>query len=157
MTVSLRPLGKDDFAAVQHIIVAPEQVRFSGTVREAFEAAEENVDFHAICDGEHVVGFFKIDTAYGAQYPFAGKTGLGLRAFIVDLSQQGKGIATKAVMAMPEYLRPLYPNTTDVFLTVNFVNLAAKRAYLKGGFEDTGEVWPHGNAGPQNILRLQLA
>jgi hypothetical protein len=36
------------------------------------------------------------------------------------------------------------------------VNPGAIRAYLKGGFTDTGEVWPHGEAGPQHVMRLAL-
>ena len=40
----LHPLAATDFGRVAHIQVAPDQVKFSGTVAEAFEAAEDGVD-----------------------------------------------------------------------------------------------------------------
>ena len=77
-------------------------------------------------------------------------------AFMVDHALQGQGIATQAVRALPGYLAKHYPDAPAIWLTVNKVNPAALRAYLKGGFEDTGDEWPHGDAGPQHILKLPL-
>ncbi len=139
-----------------HIAVHPDQVRFSGTVAEAFAAAEENVEFHCIRDAGHPVGFFKIDRAYAAKYPFAPPGALGLRAFLIDAGYQGQGIGTRACRVLPAYLHTHYPGAPSLWLTVNISNPAALRAYLKGGFEDTGQTWPHGAAGPQNILHLPL-
>ena len=152
----LDPVAPSQMARVAQVRVAPEQEVFSGTVAEAFEEAEEGVDFHGIFEGDGAVGFFKIDRAYDTRYPFVPAGALGLRAFMVDHACQGRGVATRAVRALPAYLRAHYPGAQALYLTVNLANPAARRAYLKGGFEDTGAQWPHGMAGPQHILRLPL-
>ncbi|MCX7566404.1 GNAT family protein [Sulfitobacter sp. F26169L] len=153
MTLRLERLHKDDLPRVAHIQVAPEQIKFSGTVAEAFEKNEENIDLHAILERDHPVGFFKIDTAYSIEYPFATAGSLGLRAFMIDRTCQGRGIASQAVRLLPQYLSHHYP-ARDVYLTVNKANPAAIRCYLKGGFIDTGGIWTKGSAGPQHIMHL---
>lgn len=155
MSLSLAQLGPNDLERVAHITVAAHQIVFSGTVHEAFETAEADVDFHAILDADHAIGFFKIDRGYPKTYPFAPKGSLGLRAFMIDHAVQGCGYASAAIALLRGYL-PLHYNADAVFLTVNISNPAAVKCYLNGGFTDTGEVWPHGMAGPQHIMRLSL-
>jgi RimJ/RimL family protein N-acetyltransferase len=154
--ITLAPLARSEFDRVAHIAVAEHQHKFAGTVREAFEADEAGVDFHGMFRDGRAVGFFKIDRAYATKYDFCAPGDIGLRAFIVDLSLQGSGIGTAAVAALPVYLPRHYPKAGAVVLTVNFVNPAAYHAYIKGGFEDTGKTYPHGDAGPQNVLRMAL-
>ncbi len=155
--LALAPLGPSDFAKVAGVTVAPGHEVFAGTVREAFDAAEEGVDFHGIFSGNEAVGFFKIDRGYPARYPFAPQGALGLRAFIIDSGHHGQGIATRAVRALPTYLAQHYPTSKTLYLTVNKINPAAIKAYLNGGFEHTGKEWPHGDAGPQHVMRLRLS
>lgn len=155
--LTLVSLAPEDLPRVAHLKVGRDQVRFSGTVQEAFDAAEPDVDFHGIFDGDTAVGFFKLDRAYHSRYTFAQPGDLGLRAFLIDQARQGKGLGSAAAAALPAHVRFHYPATRFVWLTVNFANPSACRAYLKGGFEDTGRTWPHGDAGPQHILRLAIA
>jgi len=95
---TLRPIARDQFDFVAHLQVTPAQVRYSGTVREAFEANEGGVDFHAIVLQDRAVGFFKIDRNYPARYPFARIGEIGLRAFLVDSSP---GIARLPACTLP--------------------------------------------------------
>ena len=157
MSLRLTPLPKTDLPRVAHIRVAPDQIRFAGTVAEAFGTDEPNVDFHMIEQNDTPVGFFKIDRTYAERYPFASATDLGLRAFIIDLTHQGKGLGAKACRALPAYLPHHYPNAATLYLTVNVVNLPAIRAYTSGGFIDTEQIWPHGDAGPQHVFQLHFA
>ncbi len=156
MTLTLFGLASKEQPRVAHLRVAPDQIRFSGTVAQAFETAETNVDFHGIAKDSSVVGFFKIDRGYSAKYDFATPTDIGLRAFLIDLGQQEKGHGTTACRALPAYLNPLYPQAKTLWLTVNVINLAAVRSYRNGGFDDTGQIWPHGEAGPQHVMRCAL-
>ncbi|MBY6068268.1 GNAT family N-acetyltransferase [Leisingera aquaemixtae] len=156
MTLSLRPVARSEFDLVRHIQVEPDQTRFSGTVAQAFEEDEDGVDFHAILNGSGAAGFFKIDRLYHETYSFAAPQDLGLRAFMIDRGEQGKGLATATVAALKTYLPALYPGRGAVVLTVNLQNPGAIRCYLKGGFQDTGGIHPHGLAGPQHILRMEL-
>lgn len=156
MPLSLRPVSETDFDLVRNIEVEPDQTRFSGTVAQAFEDAEEGVDFHALLEDGQPVGFFKLDRLYHEQYSFALPQDLGLRAFMIDRRCQGRGLATAMVKLMPAYVPQHYPDRHAVILTVNLQNPAAIACYLKGGFTDTGEIYPHGMAGPQHIMRLPL-
>lgn len=152
----LAPLAATDFSRVDHIAVHPTQIQYSGTVAEAFETAEAGVDFHMILQDAVPVGFFKIDREYGKRYPFAAPDGLGLRAFMIDRGAQGAGIGTRACRALPAYMAAHYPGRRALWLTVNIANPAAYRAYRKGGFDETGDIWPHGDAGPQNVLVMHI-
>ena len=154
--ISLTPLARSEFDRVAQIAVVDHQQKFAGTVREAFETDEDGIDFHGILRNDVAVGFFKIDRAYATKYDFCRPGDIGLRAFIVDRDLQGRGIGTDAVTALRSYLPTCYPPAGAVVLTVNFVNPAAYRAYIKGGFTDTGHTYPHGDAGPQNVLRMLL-
>jgi hypothetical protein len=55
-------------------------------------------------------------------------------------------------LALPNYLSEAYPNHLNIFLTVNCQNSTAKDLYLKGGFEDTNNLYHGGAAGPQHIM-----
>ena len=154
--LTLCPIGPDDYDRVAHLRVAPDQLKYSGSVAEAFAAGEPEVDFHAICLETRPVGFFKIDRAYAVAHPFARAGEPGLRAFLIDLDHQGQGLATRGLRALPAYLPRHYPDAESLVLTVNMSNTAASRCYLKAGFVDTGEIHTGGLAGPQHVMRLTL-
>ncbi len=154
--ITLAPLDRKDTGRVAHIAARPDQFRFAGTVAEALTEPPERFDLHEIRKDETPVGIFKIDRAYGCSYPFAGPLDLGLRAVIVDAAMQGKGVGKAAMSALRRYLADRYPEFASVMLTVNLANPAALAVYRATGFEDTGEIWPHGDAGPQHIMRLGL-
>ncbi|MEX0287054.1 MAG: GNAT family N-acetyltransferase [Paracoccaceae bacterium] len=159
MSLTHRPIAPDQMELVAGVEVAPEQLKFSGSVEEAFEAAEEDVDFHGLFLDDVPVGFYKIDHRYQRTLPdpvAPGTARMGLRAFMIDRRQQGQGIATRAVLGMRDYLKPLYPGYDALWLTVNLANPAAIRCYAKGGFADTGDLHYGGSAGPQHIMRLSF-
>ena len=152
MCLSLRPVASDAFDLVRHIAVQPDQTLFSGTVAQAFKTKEDGVDFHAILISETAIGFFKIDRSYG----IAKDNELGLRGFMIDQRHQGKGHATSALRALPDYLRHHYPDHTSLMLTVDIQNVAAIACYRKSGFCNTGQLYFGGFLGPQQVMRLTL-
>ncbi|WP_083100760.1 GNAT family N-acetyltransferase [Pseudophaeobacter leonis] len=152
MCLSLCPVASDAFDLVRHIAVQPDQILFSGTVAQAFQTKEDGVDFHAILINETAIGFFKIDRCYG----IAKDNELGLRGFMIDQRHQGKGHATSALRALPDYLRPPYPDQTSLLLTVDIQNVAAIACYRKSGFLNTGQLYFGGFSGPQQVMRLPL-
>lgn len=154
--IDILPLTRADHDKVRHIEVAPEQVVYSGTVDMAFSSEEAGVDFYAIQQAGRAVGFFKIDVKYPQTYDFARSGDLGLRAFMVDHRQQGRGIGSQALRILPPLLRRTYPEAQALVLTVNMRNQAAVRTYLNCGFKDTREIHEGGLAGPQYVLRLVL-
>lgn len=142
--------------ALRDVRVADDQVMFSGQPAEVMDNPEPGLDIHVIEFGEQVVGMFRIDRLYHDTYPFARPNTPGLRTFLIDQKMQRRGIATACCKQLRYYLPDHYPYAAGVFLTVNLSNPSARNVYLSGGFVDTGDQWPHGDAGPQNILRLDL-
>lgn len=154
--IALVPLGPGDRARVEHLRHGPGQDRFSGSPTAAFDAAEPDVDLHAIVEAGRVVGFFKIDRGYPREHPFARPSEVGLRGFPIDHAEQGRELARAAVRALPAYVAERHPVAPSVVLTVNRSNPAGIACYLAGGFEDTGEVWLGGRSGPQHVMRMML-
>jgi RimJ/RimL family protein N-acetyltransferase len=155
--VRLVRLAPEAVARVAHLKVAPDQKAFTGSVLSAFRRAEPGVDLHGIWQDGRPVGFFKIDHCFPRRIGFARPGELGLRSFLIDRSLQGRGLGSAAVAALPAYLRAATPEASALVLTVHRSNPAAIACYLRGGFVMTGQIWPHGRAGPQHFMRLSLA
>lgn len=136
--------------------VSPEQRPFVGTTRQLLDERESGWHYHLFVDQDEVIGFFNIDTKYSERYEFTRSHELGLRAFLVDQKHQGKGYATKMLQQLPHWLQRHYPKSNSICLTVNAKNTVAKGLYLRMGFEDSGELYLGGQAGPQHILRMAL-
>ncbi|MEJ8559965.1 GNAT family N-acetyltransferase [Yoonia sp. GPGPB17] len=154
--VTLSPLTPELTGALRDVRVTDDQVMFSGQPFEVIDNPEPDLDIHVILLNGQVVGMFRIDNGYHRAYAFARPDTPGLRTFLIDQQMQGRGIATACCKQLQSYLSDHYPHATAVFLTVNLQNPRARKVYLAGGFGDTGKEWPYGDAGPQNILRLNL-
>lgn len=101
---------------------------------------------------DQVIGCFKIDIAYAESYGFCIEGSIGLRTFLIDAKQQGRGFGTLAVKALFPYLKENYANYPRIYLTVNCKNPAAYTCYQKAGFHEAGEHYLGGAAGPQHIM-----
>lgn len=154
--ITLAPMPADRTDLIAGITLPPEQHAFSAPPTVALAEATGRRDGHLILYEGTVVGFFGIDPDYPDAHDFAEPGTIGLRMFSIDHAHQGRGIATGACQQLASYLGQLYPQAPAVYLTVNHRNPRAKKAYLNGGFTDTGEDYLLGGAGPQFIMRLPL-
>lgn len=154
MTLILRRLSQADAGAYGRITLPPEQVVFGGSPQTAFESLPQTMDLYGIEDGGPL-GLFRVDRGYSA-YDFAAPDEVGLRYFIVDHAQQGRGVAGAALAALPAMLTRDYPAARSIALTVNCRNAGAYRVYERAGFEDTGALYHGGGAGPQHVMRMIL-
>jgi len=155
-SVTLAPMTDAHRLALRVVTVAPGQVIFSGQPVEFVDLSEPLIDVHVILYGGTVVGMFRIDRGFYSHHTFADPDRPGLRSFLVDQAVQGRGIATDAATQLKPYLRQRYPQARGIFLTVNLRNVRARDIYLRGGFNDTGEQYLKGEAGPQHILYMPL-
>lgn len=160
MTVLIEKYTPNKANEVGVLQVKPEQTQFTiSDVLGVIEKLEEYEHPHLILDGDVVVGFFLLDTNYLSHQKFEIETAsltssLGIRALFIGEEFQGRGLATKALRALPDYLKVSYPEKTAVYLTVNCRNVAAYQCYLKSGFQDTGKLYHGGPVGPQHIMML---
>lgn len=156
--ITLVALPPDQKARVAHLRVAAGQERF---VRDGAYAASETdpaLDLYAVEHDGAVVGMFKLDRAYAdaPRHDFAQAGDLGLRGVLIDAAHQGKGLGRALLVALPGLVRSRYPQARRLVLTVNCRNTAAHRAYLAAGWQDDGQIYLGGDAGPQHILWLGL-
>ena len=136
--------------------VNEQQLQFVGRLEDILAHVNGSIHPYVILAEESVVGFFLIDTRYSEQYRFAQHNSLGLRGYFIGRDFQGMGYGTAAILALEHYLPSIYPNKTDVYLTVNCKNISAKNCYLKGGFIEKEGLYLEGDAGPQHIMCLTL-
>ncbi|ADB49395.1 GNAT family N-acetyltransferase [Conexibacter woesei] len=79
-----------------------------------------------------------------------------IRAFFVDATFQGRGVARRALALLPGFVRALDPTVTRLVLTVNVENEHAQRTYTRAGFVDTGARYQRPGGGPQLVLELPI-
>jgi len=152
--ISIRKYEETDWKEVKKLAVYDDQVKYVGTIKDLFGNRLDSWNFQLIEANEEIVGFFNIDTGYASQYEFAYENEIGLRAFFISSEHQGNGYCTGTMKKLPEYLKENYQEYPSICLTVNSKNRAAYQCYLEGGFQDTGDLYYGGSAGPQHIMRM---
>ncbi len=153
--VHVAPVDAHNRAAVLGLRVDPGQRAFVGEIADMLADAEisANSEPMAILRGDTVVGYYRIERRASAVTGRADVVpSLGLRSFMVDAAHQGDGIGTAAIAALCADLGRRHPDRRRLVLTVNQANAVARRVYLRTGFEDSGELYHGGRAGPQHLL-----
>ncbi|MDX5379097.1 MAG: GNAT family N-acetyltransferase [Halomonas sp.] len=138
------------------IELTEEQVAFAGDAKAFLDEENGSVHRYVIKLKNNVVGFFKLDLGYSERYDFCPDGALGLRAFALGSDYQGKGLGVASVRALFDYAKEHFTGHREIYLTVNCKNPRAHVCYLKGGFENTGELYHGGPAGPQHVMRGQI-
>lgn len=149
------PVGPQWRDAVLALAPTPDQELFSSPAAQTLVAAEADSRQHpfVILEQEQAAGFFVLDQTPSPAEPTAN---LVLRSFFIDRAHQRRGVAGRALAALPELLEQELPGATTVVLTVNVRNPVARRLYLRHEFADTGRLYRGGSAGPQHVLLLAL-
>ncbi|MGI3183487.1 GNAT family N-acetyltransferase [Nioella aestuarii] len=154
--ITISDLPRDRGAEVSHLALGPGQADFVGVIDNMVKDPSPDRDFHAVREGDTVVGFFKIDRGYAPFHDFAQAHGWGLRGLLIGAQYQGLGLGRAMLAVLPGYLRARYPSQRLYYLTVNCRNTRAYSAYLSGGWMDAGALYHGGSSGPQHILQLDL-
>ena len=133
------------------------QSRFTALPASWFD---DDADSHrriTILQDENIVGFFVLDSGADRADYSDNPHALLLRSMSVAPTQQGKGIARRALA--PEVLHPFvrshFPQSDEIVLGVNHANAAAIALYQKCGFADTGRTYM-GIKGLQYIFSRRL-
>jgi RimJ/RimL family protein N-acetyltransferase len=156
--VHLAPAAPDLRDRLLTLAARPEQERFAGRLADTLPAAEADPDREPVAileDGEPV-GFFVLHRGPGAAALAPEPRDVLLRAFLVDAAAQGRGIATRALAALPDFVAARLPGVHRIVLTVNVENPVAIRTYRRAGFADSGALYHGGAAGPQHVFELWL-
>jgi RimJ/RimL family protein N-acetyltransferase len=158
MDVRLAPVAPELRERLLALAPRPEQERFSGSLAETLPAAEADPEREpvAILAGDEPVGFFVLHRGPAAGELAPEPRDVLLRAFLVDAAAQGRGIATRALAALPDFVSERLPGVRRIVLSVNVRNPVAIRTYARAGFADSGALYHGGAAGPQHVFELWL-
>lgn len=157
--IRVQPVTPALAAGVRALQVSAEQRDYVGDAAFNLEQAQADPlsEAMAILADDAVIGFYRLDFAPNAVAGRGfGTPSVGVRAFMLDLAQQGRGFGTRAALAMCSDLRRRHPRRRLLVLMVNCRNRAAVAAYRKAGFVDTGELHAGGRAGPQHLMLRAL-
>jgi len=158
--IRVTPVTPDLAPTVRALRVAADQYAYVGDIEVNLVDAERTPrsEAMAILAGDTVIGFYRLDHAPAlVTLKPLGSGAVGLRAFLLDRSWQGRGLAARAVQAACDDLRRRHPQARLLALNVDCRNLAAIRAYRNAGFVDSGELVFGGPAGPQHLMLRSLA
>src|SRR3954468_22919133 len=157
MEVRLAAVAPELREAMLRLAPHPDQERFAGRLADTLPAAEadpERTPVAIVADAEPV-GFFVLQRGPAAGVLAPEARDVLLRAFLVDSRFQGRGIATRALVALPGFVAAHLPGVQRIVLSVNVRNPVAIRTYRRAGFADTGALYHGGGGGaPQLFLVL---
>ncbi|MEO6365129.1 MAG: GNAT family N-acetyltransferase [Luteimonas sp.] len=140
---------------VRALRVSPEQVKYVGNFAFNLDDAlrDPASEGMVVQADDAVIGFYRLDFAPRAITGRSlGASSVGVRAFAIDRQFQGRGLGTRAALAMCEDLCTRHPDRRLVVLAVNCSNRIAVAAYRAVGFIDTGTLLAGGSAGPQHVM-----
>ncbi|UHA71888.1 GNAT family N-acetyltransferase [Paenibacillus sp. 481] len=127
-------------AQLKNYHLPEEQEYFTALPLEAIAACEQESDRHPfliMCD-KAPVGFFVLHGWAGVKNYSDNQNAILLRAYSIESSMQGKGIAKQSLLLLPTFVQHHFPNKNEIILTVNDTNVQAQNLYMKCGFEDRG-------------------
>ncbi|WP_397448998.1 GNAT family N-acetyltransferase [Pseudomonas sp. NA-150] len=153
----------DDLTDVQRqqlerIEVLPEQQLYSGDIQSALSSLLDRptpaVRGFALLVERRPAGFLLLKR--GALLPpWADKDSATLHALQIDFRMQGRGLGKLCLHALPEVVRRIWPDVTQLMLSVDADNEAARGLYLGLGWVDTGNGY-RGRVGYERRLVLDL-
>jgi ribosomal protein S18 acetylase RimI-like enzyme len=157
--VRVAPVTADMHAAITALRVKPGQEAYAGDPALGLRLALEDPqgEAMAVLDGDVVVGFYRLDFSANAVIGRGiGAPAVGLRAFVIDARQQGRGIGARATLALCADIERRHPRRRLVLLLVHCRNTAGIAAYRGAGFVDSGQLLAGGSAGPQHLMWRRL-
>src|SRR3954452_10438422 len=158
MEVRLAAVAPELREAMLSLAPHRDQERFAGRLADTLPAAEADPDrtpVAIVADGEPS-GFFVLHRGPAAGVLAPEPRDLLLRAFLVDIRLQGRGIATRALVVLPDFVAAQMPGIRRIVVSVSVGNPGAIRTYRRAGFADTGALYHGGAFGPQHVFELWL-
>lgn len=145
-------------AALLALQLPEEQQEFTALPAELLASAagdSERVPVVISEDGQ-AVGLFVLSVGYHRDKYLAepDPVGVALGALSINERTQGRGVGTRAMLALPDFVRRTFPQAQHVLLVVNQRNERARRVYERAGFTVASE--RQGTKGPQWVMKLAL-
>lgn len=109
------------------------QARFT-TLPSEYEDSSEGKHRIIILNEDRPVGFFLLDSSDAVESYTFNQDAMLLASFSINHEEQGKGYAKQALNRLKTFVQSEYPGCSEILLSVNHKNTAAKRLYEKDWF-----------------------
>lgn len=142
---------------IEKYTLTDEQLRFTGTPKDAIELSNAEQDRYSILavENEQVVTFFSLHKGEGVR-PFSpNDNAILIRSFSTDFHLQGKGYGKNALMLVPELITSHFIGIDEIVLAVNVKNEIAQALYKNCGYIDKG-VREMGRTGELIVMSYHL-
>lgn len=154
--VVIAPCTDEDTLYLNEMQLKPFQQIYCDLPIKVLAQEKDGVSHHVVKKDDVPVGMFSVDSRYHLGFNFAKFDTLGISNLLIDDVRQSKGFGTEVCRMMPVYLRSLAPRARGSYMLVMVNNAAAHKAFLRGGWTDTGEKYTLGLKGIQNIFWLPM-
>jgi RimJ/RimL family protein N-acetyltransferase len=121
--------------------LSDEQIRYTALPLDAILKCEKENERYPIVilyKGEPA-GFFVLHGWEGVRAYSENKDAILIRAYSVNSTFQGKGIAMESLLILDSFVKKHFPSKKEIILAVNHKNTVAQHLYKKGGFRDKGK------------------
>lgn len=137
--------------------VSAEQEKHTALPVRAIQLCREDRDRHAIVivADRKPVGFFVLHRGDRIRSITDSPRAMLVRSLSVNLPEQGKGYAKRAMNMLPKFVSDYFPDMNEIVLVVNSGNEAALSLYQQAGFEDRGHR-KEGPVGTQVLLHYRM-
>ncbi len=136
MSISFKPVTRDNWEDALKLKVFPEQQKFAPSAAESLATAyikpwDEAVDPYCIYAEDQLVGLFYLS------YTPDSEDNYWIGGFIIDHKFQGRGFGKAALRNMLSFIPREHPNCREIKLTVEKENSLAQKLYHSLGFAST--------------------
>ncbi|KAA0548048.1 GNAT family N-acetyltransferase [Bacillus sp. BGMRC 2118] len=148
----------DDYKEhLQHYELSEEHSYYTAFPLDAIKMCENDEErFPIIIDLNGLpVGFFVLHGYNGVKEYSDNEKALLLRAYSVQTTYQGKGIAKQSMQLLTKFVKNHFNTKNEIILAVNKQNVTAQLLYKKSGFIDKG-IRVMGPKGELHIYHLAL-
>ncbi|MFC3418034.1 GNAT family N-acetyltransferase [Salinicoccus hispanicus] len=153
-TVRLVRYAKNHIQDLHSFQLPEDQSRFT-TLPSEYENSDEGKHRIVILADDRPVGFFLLISSYRFEGYTTNQHAMLLTSFSINHKEQGKGRAKQALNKLKAFVQEEFPDCSEIVLSVNLKNTAARILYEKTGFQDTGRTIG-GPAGEQCIMRFEV-
>ncbi|WP_078543349.1 GNAT family N-acetyltransferase [Litchfieldia alkalitelluris] len=155
--ITLQFYHQDHYASLKNFYLTPAQLKFTALPHDVLEIAIKDSYRHPVVievEGKPV-GFFVLHHGSEIQEYTTNPKAILLRAFSINFNEQRKGYASKALEALPSFVRDNFNNFDEIVLAVNKQNDQAIKLYEKANFLYRGKK-RYGLFGMQYILHYSF-
>lgn len=157
--VKLDKYHRTNFDALNAYKLSKSQSDFTASIHYCVNERKDEEDplktIVTVLYNNRPVGFFVLDRGKDKLVLTDNSASILIRSFSINPSYQRKGIGTKAMVLVPQFLKKHIPDINEIVLSVNVKNKNAYQVYINAGYIDNNKTIV-GKMGGQHVLSRRI-